>query len=63
MEQSIWSIYIVDAFAEQSFEDNSTAVCILDKWLPEDLMINITKENILSETAIAVKEAGNYHLR
>lgn len=25
-------------------------------------MINITKENILSETAIAVKEASNYHL-
>ncbi|WP_192828981.1 hypothetical protein [Carnobacterium sp. 1290_CSPC] len=35
----------------------------LEKWLPEDLIINITKENILSETAIAVKEAGNYHLR
>ncbi|MEB7388489.1 hypothetical protein NGC53_01460 [Aerococcus viridans] len=27
------------------------------------MIINITKENILSETAIAVKEAGNYHLR
>ena len=55
--------YIVDAFAEQLFEDNPAAVCILDKWLPEDLMINITKENNLSETAFAIKEAGNYHLR
>lgn len=55
--------YIVDAFAEQSFEGNPTAVCILDKWLPEDLMISITKENNLSEIPFAVKETGNYHLR
>lgn len=55
--------YIVDAFAEKLFEGNPAAVCILNEWLPEDLMINITKENNLSETAFTVKEAGHYHLR
>ncbi|MEC1386625.1 hypothetical protein [Aerococcus viridans] len=36
---------------------------MLDKWLPEDLMINITKENNLPEIPFAIKEAGNYLLR
>ena len=55
--------YIVDAFTDKLFHGNQAAVCILDKWLPEDLMMNITKENNFSETAFAVKENDKYHLR
>lgn len=55
--------YIVDAFTESVFHGNQAAICILDRWLPEDLMINITKENNLSETAFAVKTGKKYHLR
>lgn len=55
--------YIVDAFSNKIFQGNQAAVCILDQWLPEDLMMNITKENNFSETAFAVKEENGYHLR
>lgn len=55
--------YIVDAFAEQLFEGNPAAVCVLDQWLEDDLMMKITQENNLSETAFAVKEENGYHLR
>ena len=47
--------YIVDAFTDEIFHGNQAAICILDQWLPEDLMMNITRENNFSETAFAVK--------
>ena len=55
--------YIVDAFTEKVFAGNPAAVCIMDEWLPEDVMLDITRENNLSETAFAVKEGDHYHLR
>lgn len=55
--------YIVDAFTDKVFHGNQAAICIMDHWIPEDLMINITKENNFSETAFAVKEGKKYHLR
>ena len=56
--------YVVDAFADRVFSGNPAAVCIIDKWIPEDLMMDITRENNLSETAFAVKVSeGKYHLR
>lgn len=55
--------YVVDAFTEKVFGGNPAAVCVMDKWLPDDMMLNITRENNLSETAFAVKEGENYKLR
>ena len=55
--------YIVDAFTDQVFAGNPAAICVLDRWLPEDLMQKITRENNLSETAFAVKTGETYHLR
>lgn len=55
--------YIVDAFTDKVFGGNPAAVCVIDKWLPDDIMINITKENNLSETAFLVKEGLDYKLR
>lgn len=56
--------YIVDAFADKVFSGNPAAVCVMEEWLSEDLMMNITRENNLSETAFAVKvDEGKYHLR
>lgn len=55
--------YVVDAFTDQIFGGNPAAVCILDHWLPDDLLLAITRENNLSETAFAVREDGHYHLR
>lgn len=55
--------YIVDAFTDKVFCGNPAAVCVLSKWLSDDLMQDIALENNLSETAFAVKEGEKYHLR
>ena len=55
--------YVVDAFTDSVFHGNQAAVCVLDSWLPEELMMNITRENNFSETAFTVKEGEKYHLR
>lgn len=55
--------YIVDAFTDKVFEGNPAAVCIMEKWLPDDILQNIAIENNLSETAFAVKENNEYRLR
>ncbi len=55
--------YVVDAFTDEVFYGNQAAICIMDQWLPESLMMNITRENNFSETAFAVKESDKYHLR
>ena len=56
--------YVVDAFTDTVFKGNPAAVCVLDAWLSEKLMQDITKENNLSETAFTVKrDDGEYDLR
>ncbi len=55
--------YIVDAFAQQVFQGNPAAVCVLDKWLTESLMQRIAAENNLSETAFVLKEKDRYAIR
>lgn len=55
--------YIVDAFTDQVFHGNQAAIYIMEQWVTEDLMMNITRENNFSETAFAVKEGEKYHLR
>jgi PhzF family phenazine biosynthesis protein len=55
--------YVVDAFTDKVFGGNPAAVCVMDEWLPEETMMQITRENNLSETAFAVKEGPNYKLR
>lgn len=56
--------FIVDAFTDKVFSGNPAAVCVMKDWIPEELMMKITKENNLSETAFAVKNPdGSYKLR
>ncbi len=55
--------YIVDAFTDQVFGGNPAAVCVLEKWIDDELMKKIAGENNLSETAFAVKEGEAYRLR
>lgn len=55
--------FIVDVFSDQPFQGNPAAVCVLQEWIPDELMMSIARENNLSETAFAVKEGGSYHLR
>ncbi len=55
--------FIVDAFAEKIFTGNQAAVCVLDEWLPDEMMLKIANENNFSETAFVVKENDFYKLR
>lgn len=55
--------YVVDAFTDTVFKGNPAAVCLLDQWLPDDLMQNIAGENNLSETAFIVRRDIIYELR
>lgn len=55
--------YVVDAFADNVFEGNPAAVCIMNDWIDDDIMQKITIENNLSETAFAVKDGDTYNLR
>ena len=56
--------YIVDAFADQIFQGNPAAVCILDHWLNDIMLEQITLENALHETAFVVPVKDNlYHMR
>lgn len=55
--------YVVDAFTDRVFSGNPAAVCIMEKWLPEEAMMDIAMENNLSETAFAVEEGDGYRLR
>ena len=44
-------MFQVDAFTSELFSGNPAAVCLLDEWLPDELMLSIAAENNLSETA------------
>lgn len=56
-------IYQVDAFADRLFTGNPAAVCPLNEWLPDDVMLRIAAENNLSETAFFVRRGDHFDLR
>ena len=56
-------IYQVDAFAQQPFEGNPAAVCLLDREADEDWMQAVAAEMNLSETAFLVPSGEGFHLR
>ena len=43
--------YVVYAFTDKVFAGNPAAVCVMDKWLDDELMMKITIENNLSAAA------------
>lgn len=57
-------MYQVDAFTDRLFSGNPAAVLVLDDWLPDDLMLAITQENNLAETAfVKARFDGEWDLR
>ena len=65
-------IDIIDAFTDTVFKGNSAAVIMLEEWLDDSLMLNISIQNNLSETAFLVKrdadldlnvDSPTYHIR
>ena len=55
--------HIIDVFTDKLFGGNSAGVCILDNWLPDNVLQSIAAENNLSETAFLIKQNGFYELR
>ena len=57
------NIYQIDAFTDKVFAGNPAAVCLLEQWLPDEVMQNIGAENNLAETAFLVKREEGYEIR
>ncbi len=57
------TLYQVDAFTDRIFAGNPAAVCIMDKWLDDDIMQSVANENNLSETAFLVPNKDGYVIR
>lgn len=55
--------YTVDAFTDRVFAGNPAAVCLLDDWPNDQLLLNIAQENNLSETAFVVPHGQEFQLR
>ncbi len=56
-------IYQIDAFTDTVFSGNPAAVCPLNEWLSDEMMLKIAAENNLAETAFYVKEGDRYQIR
>jgi len=55
--------HVIDVFTDRLFGGNPAGVCLLEKWLSDDILQSIATENNLSETAFLVKQDGYYDLR
>jgi len=47
-------LYQVNAFTNELFKGNPACVVPLSEWLPNAVMLNITKENAVAETAFFI---------
>jgi PhzF family phenazine biosynthesis protein len=56
-------IFQVDAFTSELFKGNPAAVCPLERWLPDNTMQEIAKENNLSETAFFINKNNTFDIR
>lgn len=56
--------YVADAFTDEIFKGNQAAVCVMERWISDEMMMKIAMENNFSETAFMVRTGdGQYHLR
>ncbi|PZR70995.1 MAG: isomerase [Chthoniobacterales bacterium] len=55
--------YHVAAFTSRHFAGNPAGVCILNEWLPDEVMQSIAAENNLPETAIVIERDRHFDLR
>ena len=56
-------IYHVDAFTDKIFSGNPAAVCVLPKWVPDDVLHAIARENNLPVTTFLVRENIKFNIR
>ena len=58
-----YPIYQVDAFTTNLFSGNPACVVPLKKWLADDLLLKIAKENAVAETAFFIDNGKEIQLR
>lgn len=56
-------LYHVNAFPIAPFGGNPAAVCLLDSWLDDSLLLKVATENSVSATAFLVKHGNGYEIR
>lgn len=56
-------IYQIDAFTDSIFGGNPACVVPLENWLSDDVLLKITQENAVAETAFYVIIGDKIHLR
>lgn len=57
------TIYQLDTFTTEVFKGNAAAICPLLEWLPDEVLLNIAKENNLSETGFFVVRENDVEIR
>ncbi|WP_368543252.1 PhzF family phenazine biosynthesis protein [Enterobacter soli] len=55
--------YLVDAFSDKTFGGNAAAVCPLEEWLPDDILLKMAHQHNQSETAFFVRTDAGFELR
>ncbi|MHA4807500.1 PhzF family phenazine biosynthesis protein [Flavitalea flava] len=56
-------LYQIDAFTDLLFGGNPACVVPLEEWLPDELMLQIAKENAVAETAFFIPNGDDFDLR
>lgn len=57
------AFYLVDAFSDRAFSGNPAAVCPLESWLPDDILLKMAQQHNQSETAFFVRTDAGFELR
>ena len=58
-----YNLYQIDAFTNKTFGGNPACVVPLENWLSDDILLKISKENAVAETAFFVMKENKIHLR
>lgn len=53
----------IDAFTDKVFSGNPACVVPLTRWLDDDTLLKIARENAVAETAFFISTADGFHLR
>lgn len=56
-------LFYVDAFTNEVFKGNPAAMCMLESWLPDEILQSIAAEHNLSETAFIVKKDDVFQIK
>lgn len=59
----ILDIFHIDSFTDSLFQGNPACVIPLQEWLADDILLKITKENAVAETAFIIQKEDSFDLR